>query len=279
VPLPEPTSAAGSSGLTAVLAEPARAVVALDYDGTIAPIVARPEDARPARGALAALRVLGTRIGACALVTGRPAQEAARLLELEPDDRVLVLGHYGLQRWQGGRLLSPPPVPGVGTARYRLRRMLDEATEPPQVGSRLEDKEHSVALHTREAADPAGALETWREPLRALATETGLELVPGRFVLELRPPGTDKGGALRTLAGERDAHSVVYVGDDLGDLPAFDTVEELRRLGIPGLCVAAVDGSREGAGELRERADLVLFGPVGVVWFLQELAANIGNAV
>jgi len=269
--LPEPRTAAGAAALAEILAEPARAVVAVDFDGTLAPIVERPDDARPAAGAITALAALADRVGCCAVVTGRAALEAVRLGGLSGVRRLEVLGHYGLERWSDGQLSSPEPVPQIGAARERLREVVAAAP----TGVHLEDKEHSLVVHTRPAEDPAGALASLTPAIATVAAELGLETVPGRFVLEVRPHGVDKGLAVRTLTDEHDAHVVVYVGDDLGDLPAFDAIEELRGSGRLGLTVASAGG--DAPPDLADRADLVVEGPVGVVAFLETLAAAIGQ--
>src|SRR4051794_18456281 len=272
--LTEPTTAAGERGLAAVLADPARAVVAVDFDGTLAPIVERPDDVRPAPGAVDALAALAVAVGRCAVVTGRGAEDVVRLGGLEVVDRLHVLGHYGLEEGTGGELRSPEPAPGVDEVRRRLPGLLADAPD----GVHVEDKRHSLVVHTRPAADPAGALAELTPRLQSLAAEAGLETVPGRFVVELRPPGVDKGGALRRLVTSYDARSVVYVGDDLGDLAAFDMVEMLRAETVPGLTVASVDPDLgDSPPELADRADLVLAGPSAVVAWLTALAAAIGG--
>ena len=272
--LPEPETAAGRAGLAAVLADPARALVAVDFDGTLAPIVERPEDARAAPGALEALRVLADRIGTLAVVTGRAATAAVELGGLRDVDGLVVLGHYGLERWYAGALETPLPHDGVEVAREKLSDLVAAADD----GVHLEDKGHSLVVHTRPAADPAAALASLTPAIEAVAAETGLEVVPGRMVLELRPPGVDKGSALRGLAEQRGAASVVYLGDDLGDLPAFSAVDELRARGATGLTVASVDPALDDSPrELAERADLVLPGPIAVVAFLTALAGAVGE--
>lgn len=272
--LTEPTTEAGERGLAAVLADPARAVVAVDFDGTLAPIVERPEDARPAAGAVEALAALAVVVGRCAVVTGRGAEDVVRLGGLDVVDRLHVLGHYGLEEWSGGQLQSPEPVAGVDEVRRRLPELLSDAPE----GVHVEDKHHSLVVHTRPTADPAAALAELTPALQSLAAATGLETVPGRFVLELRPPGVDKGAALRRIVSSYDARAVVYVGDDVGDLAAFDTVAALRSESVPGLTVASVDPELDDAPrELAERADLVLAGPRAVVAWLTALAAAIGD--
>jgi trehalose 6-phosphate phosphatase len=254
-----------------VLAEPARAVVAIDYDGTLAPIVSRPADALPAPGAVAAVAALASVVGICAVVSGRAAEDVVDLAGLAAVPGVRVLGHYGLESWIGGRLDSPPADPGVAAARPLVAELVAAAPD----GVHVEDKGHSVVVHTRPAADPAAALVRLAEPLRRIAGACGLEVVPGRFVLELRPPGVDKGLAVRRLADGWGP--VVYVGDDVGDLPAFAVVEERRSAGMPGLTVASADDA-DAPPELALRADLVLPGPSAVVAFLRALAAAIGSA-
>jgi trehalose 6-phosphate phosphatase len=90
----------------------------------------------------------------------------------------------------------------------------------------------------------------------------------GRLVLELRPPGFDKRGALLSLCDPRPS-AVLFAGDDVGDLPAFDAVDELRAQGVAGVTVCSA--SDEGPAQLRERADLVVDGPAGVVALLARL--------
>jgi trehalose 6-phosphate phosphatase len=270
-PLPRPRTPEGRAGLAALLREPARALIALDYDGTLSPIVADPGAARAHPGAAAALSRLGAVIGTLAVITGRPAGVAVELGGFADIPGLIVLGHYGWERWHDGHLSSPPSPPGVAAARAELPAVLTGAGAPP--GTWMEDKGNAVAVHTRRAADPQGALEALRGPLTALATRTGLTVEPGRLVIELRPRGTDKGIALKTLITERSPHSVMFCGDDLGDAPAFGVVHAMRTSGIPGLTVCS--GSAETAAELTAAADLVVDGPDGVIALLDGLADAI----
>ena len=94
-------------------------------------------------------------------------------------------------------------------------------------------------------------------------------LEPGRRVIELRPPGTDKGLALTDLTAQRGARSVLFCGDDLGDLPAFAAVRALRSDGIPGLIVVSAAPESEVPPS---EADLLADGPEGIATFLHALA-------
>lgn len=259
---PPGSDSAGQQGLAALRADPEHAVVALDYDGTLAPVVDRPGDAVPAEGAVAALHALAPRLRALALVTGRPADVVVDLAGLGDVPGLVVLGQYGAERWCGGSTTSVPPLPGVDLAREQLPPLL--AGE----GAVLEDKGLALVVHTRPSPDPAGALARLHTPVRAVAEAAGLELHRGRLVLELRPPGFDKRSALLSLC-EPAPSAVLFAGDDRGDLPAFDAVDELRGRGVPGVLVCSA--SEEGPDELRARADLVVDGPPGVVALLEQL--------
>jgi trehalose 6-phosphate phosphatase len=267
--LPSPRSETGRAGLAALLRAPARGLIALDYDGTLAPIVSDPMAARPHRGAAAALHRLAPLVGTLAVITGRPAAEAVGLGGLDQIPGLIVLGNYGRQRWEGGTLTAPPAPPGVATARRELPAVLAAAGDPAE-GAWAEDKGDALAVHTRLAAEPQRALDLLRAPLAELAARTGLAVQPGRLVIELRPPGGDKGVALKDLRAERGSRAVMFGGDDLGDGPAFEAVAELRADGIPGLAVCS--GSQEVTA-LDQLADLVVDGPDGVVALLDSLAA------
>jgi trehalose 6-phosphate phosphatase len=258
----------------ALLADPASALVAVDFDGTLAAIVSRPEEARPAEGAVEVLTALASRIGGVAIISGRGVAEIVALAGLTDGSSVRVLGHYGLQSWRAGSTTSPPPAEAIEQARTRLADRLAHA-DP---GVQVEDKTHSLAVHTRGAMDPAAALEALRPGLVELADDLDLEAVPGRYVIELRPPGVDKGGALRRLVDELGSRTVVYIGDDLGDLPAYDAVDLLRdEAGIVGLTVASVDPvDTDVPTTVAARADLVLAGPTAVVAWLSGLVEMLG---
>jgi len=271
-PVPADATAAGRAGLDALLAEPGTAVVALDYDGTLAPIVQRPEDAVPAVGALGVLARLAARVGRVVIITGRPAPvvvELAGFAQAPRLERLLVLGQYGLQRWDpAGGLEQPAPLPGLDELRHRVTELL--AADPG--GLRLEDKGHSLVVHARGVPEGAAALGRLSPRIEELARVSGLETHQGRSVLELRPPGYDKGGALQAVLDEHAARVVLVAGDDVGDLPAFEVVERRREGGLPG-CTVCSDSPEVTA--LRERADVVVDGPSGVVTLLEQLADEL----
>lgn len=271
--VPTPATEAGRVGLAALLAQPQGALLGLDFDGTLAPIVPDPDQARAHAAVPDLLRRLAAAGVRVAVVTGRPAEVAVEYGGLSGVPGVVVLGHYGLERWADGKLTAPETAAGVAAAKRRLPDLLADLGAPE--GTWVEDKGRAVAVHTRRTASPQEAFELLRIPLEKLADETGLVVEPGRLVLELRPEGADKGGALRSLVEEQRPPAVVFVGDDLGDLAAFAEVNRLRAEGLPGLLVCS--GSTE-VTELAERADLVVDGPEGVVELLADLLAAATSA-
>ncbi|MEW2413340.1 trehalose-phosphatase [Streptomyces sp. NPDC046866] len=273
--LPMPVTAAGREGLAALLRAPRDAVVALDFDGTLAEIVPDPDQARAHPAALPALAALAPRVASVAVITGRPAGVAVRLggfAGVAGLERLVVLGHYGAERWDAvtGIVHAPAEHPGVAAVRAELPGFLDSIGA--WQGTWIEEKGRALAVHTRRAADPAAAFAALREPLDELAARHGLIVEPGRAVLELRPPGMDKGVALTEYLAETDAETVVYAGDDLGDLAAYAAVEKRRAEGLPGLLLCS--GSEE-VQELAARADLVLPGPAAITSYLTALAAHL----
>jgi len=259
--------------LAALLHEPRHALITVDFDGTLAPIVADPAEARALPAAVSALRELAPLIGTLAVLTGRPALKAVEYGSLDLIPGIVVLGAYGRQRWHDGQLEMPPAPEGLAVARERLPGVLADAAAPD--GTWIEDKGDALAVHTRRAANPAVALEQVRAPLLMLAAETDLRAEPGRLVIELRPAGADKGTALTELAGQRNRSAIMFCGDDLGDLPAFAAIRRLRAEGLPGIAVCS--GSAEVA-DLAGEADLVVDGPEGVAALLAGIAAEIRKA-
>ena len=265
-----PVSPEGQAGLDALLADPARSVIGTDFDGTLSPIVADPRDARALPGAVPVLRRLAQAVGTLAVITGRPAAEAVAYGGLGAVPGLIVLGHYGWERWQDGELAEPASPPGVQAARQALPGVLDQAGAPD--GTWVEDKGHALAVHTRRTADPDAALRVLRGPLEILAERTGLTAEPGRMVIELRPAGVDKGTALTGLVRERGAKAVLFCGDDLGDLAAFAAVRALRAEGVPGCAVASASPE---SPQVAAAADLVVDGPEGIVALLASIASEL----
>ena len=266
-PVPEGVTPEGAAGLAAIAADPGHALVALDFDGTLAPIVSEPSAARPHPDALPALGRLAAAVGTLAIITGRPAPVAVELGGFAGIPGLIVIGQHGFERWEAGRLSSPPAPPEVAAARDRLPVVL--ATSGAPEGTRVEDKGHALVVHVRRTADPRAALALLTGPLTDFAATAGLDAKPGRMVIELRPPGVNKGAALAALIAERDPAAILFAGDDLGDLPAFEAVRAARAAGRRGVTVCSAS---DEVTALASHADLVVDGPAGVTALLVRLA-------
>jgi trehalose 6-phosphate phosphatase len=270
-----PKTTAGLAGMTAIIAEPERALLAFDFDGVLSPIVDDPEQARPLPGMFDMLADVGRQVGCMAIITGRPVSfvtscDGFSALASVPDFR--IFGQYGFEKWDAayGEIKSVPPNEDIAIVREELRSLLKQ----PGIaqGTWLEDKGTAVAVHTRRTADPAAALAVLSKPVHDLAERHHLRVEPGKMVLELRPHGLNKGDALSDAVRACGSRSVLYAGDDLGDLSAFAVVDELRGDGVAGIKVCS--GSPE-AREVAEAADLVVDGPAGIMRLLANLRGQI----
>jgi trehalose 6-phosphate phosphatase len=255
-----------------------RAVIGLDFDGVLAPIVDDPDAAVIHPDAPDVLAELARQVLAIAVITGRPARQVIALGELDEladriaaDDRRLVLmGQYGNERWSSAsrEVSSPPPPKGLADLRAELPALL---RDHDAADAFVEEKGLAIAVHTRRLSDPQAALDRLRPILADAAQRHGLGLEPGRFVIEVRAPGMHKGEAVRTIAAELDAGGFLFAGDDLGDVEAFRAVAGLRGSGVPGLLVCS--GSQEQKA-LVDLSDIVVDGPAGVLNLLKRFAAD-----
>jgi trehalose 6-phosphate phosphatase len=252
-------------------------LVGLDFDGTLSPIVEDPSQAVIHPDGPRVLAALASRVRAVVVVTGRPARQVVELGDLDrvadglPDEaRLVVMGQYGNERWDAAsrQFTSPAPPAGLQAFRDELPRLL--AAEDAE-GAHVEEKGLAVAVHTRRLPDPGAAFARLEEALADAAERHGLSLEPGRMVLEVRAPGMHKGIALETALAEHRAGGVLFAGDDLGDLEAFETVRGLRDTGMPALLVCS--GSEEQK-VLADLADVVVDGPAGVLRLLDRFAAQ-----
>ena len=185
-----------------------------------------------------------------------------------------LFGQYGNERWSSTRrrIISPRPPAGLATFLRDLPRTLRNADA---ADAWVEDKGLAHAVHTRRMADPDAAFERLLPPLRELASRNGLVIEPGRHVIEVRAPGMDKGRAVEVLVEEVDARAVLFAGDDLGDVDAFEAVAKLAADGLPTLLVCSAS-SEESA--LVSLSDVVVHGPEGVLDLLRRLTADIRAA-
>lgn len=256
----------------AILADPGTTLLALDFDGTLAHIVDDPTRAFAHKHSVAALARLGSRLGHVAIITGRPARQALELGGFEGVaglERLVIFGQYGLERWDAatGEFQAPPRDHAIAEVEALLPQWL---IDHHAGGVRVEDKGLAIALHTR-GLDPEVFIRI-APALGVLATEHGLVVEPGRQVIELRTAVVDKGDVLRDYVAETGARQVIFAGDDLGDVPAFDAVRQLRQSGIVGLLICSASTEQDVLVGL---ADVVLDGPDAVAVWLSALADEL----
>lgn len=259
--------------------DPGGALLAFDFDGTLAEIVDDPEDSRLHEGAAQALAAIGAHVAQIAIITGRGVEAVRRLgaLDSRPGlSALVVLGQYGVERWDAATgEVRQPEVPGSIVAAWSELETVVQELKRGDVdldGLYLEDKERAIGIHTRRTQDPQAVMDVLRAPVQELAERHDLVLEPGRSVLEIRASGQDKGDALRELVEQVRPTLVVMVGDDLGDLPAFEAVEKLQVAGL--ICARVISTSAEQSA-LDGHADIRCDGPDGVAQWIEYLAAQL----
>jgi len=251
-------------------ADPTRAAVLLDIDGTLAPIVRHSDDAHVPEPTRAPLIAVAKRYAVVGCISGRQATVARRIVSL---GSIAYVGNHGSE------LLAPGGTeveidPEIAEHEPTVRRFAQEVWGPElqRLRIRSEDKSAIAAYHWRGAPDEDAAEDAMRE-IAARAEAAGLKTHWGRKVLEVRPPvAMDKGRGVRRLLDGRDLAVGLYVGDDLTDLDAFAALRGLvseQRLGA-AVCVGV--RSDETPAQLEACADLLVDGPRGVRELLTALA-------
>lgn len=243
----------------ALRARLSRAGVLTDFDGTLAPIVEDPSTVVPAPGAVEVLTELAARAALVGVVSGRPLDLLARHL---PDARLHLAGLYGLERRRPGG-----PVDRSRSERWRapVAAAADELGRRVPDGVLVEDKGSSLTVHFR-------VRPQHEVTVRALAQEVaaghGLTVRPARRSVEVHPAhAPDKGSVVGELAAGCEA--ACFVGDDVGDISAFDALDRLAADGLVTVKVAVA--SAEAPSDLLDGADVVVDGALGAVRWLRSL--------
>lgn len=221
---PEPGTAAPLA-LTPELREAVRNIaatdqllVAMDFDGTMAPIVPHADDARPLPRAAAAFAGLAALPRTTtALISGR-ALASLRGVASPPAESLLI-GSHGAEAWLGPGSAGLELDEGQRTLLAEVRGILAEiAGEAP--GTMLEDKPAGVVLHTRQAADDV-AEDAVAAARSLLEDRKGVFLKNGKRVLETSVVHASKGEAVAFLRQAAGATAVLFAGDDTTDEDAF----------------------------------------------------------
>jgi trehalose 6-phosphate phosphatase len=257
--------------------DPASAAVFSDIDGVLAPIVDRPEEARVPRDVVRLLRELSRTYACVACVSGRSAVDARRLVG---ETTITYAGLHGAEILRPGDERAHL-VPAIAAWQDRVRRFTagrhDDALRRLHI--RIEDKGPIAAFHWRGAPDEAAALDQLQVVARDAGSE-GLSTHWGRKVLEVRAPvPIDKGSAVRHLVVDAGPRTVLFAGDDVTDLDAFDALDALVSSEALDHAVRVGVSSDEGPRDIVERADLVVDGPEGFARVLEHLLHDAEGAV
>ena len=232
-----------------------------DIDGTISPIVARPEDARVSPLAKAALEVLTHKLALVGVVTAREEAVARRMVGI---DGLTYVGNYALA------------ATALNEASPQIERAkaLAQAEIVAMPCVTLEDKGITFALHYRNCED-ADLRERLLSLVQPIAAACGLKVLEGKQVVELAPRELpDKGTAIARLAEERGIRGLVYLGDDLSDVAVFREIARRRREdGLPGVGIAVIDAETDAA--VSEAADMHLARVAEVEALLSAIARSL----
>ena len=200
----------GEAALAAALGR--KPLLAFDFDGTLAPIVARPESARISRGVSTRLRALNALLPV-AIVTGRTVADVRARLDFSP---TFVIGNHGAEDDVGAPERLQP-----ASELTRLREaLLIHGQALGALGVTVEDKRLSIALHYRLSRQRDQALGAIRELLAPFAAE--LHVFAGKMVVNVSPANApDKADAVHALVARCGADCAVFAGDDVNDEPVF----------------------------------------------------------
>lgn len=244
---------------------PDDALIAVDFDGTLSPIVQDPASARPVDGAIEVLEDLSGRVGELAVVSGRPLEFLEQWFPMPSD--VTIVGLYGLETRRRG-VRQDHPTSGVW--RETVADLASRARIQGPSGMVVEPKGMSLTLHYRQTPELAEAVARWAEEA---AGPAGMRVRPAKMSVEVHPPiDEDKGTVLARLAADH-AGPVLYAGDDVGDIPAFTLLERMRESGRD--TVRLLVDSDEAPVELRGMADILVADPAEMSVVLAGIARDI----
>ena len=203
----------GERALLAVMRK--HPLLAFDFDGTLAPIVARADDARVSKAVSRWLEQLAA-VAPVAILTGRAVADVAPRLGFEPR---YIIGNHGSEDPAGH--LPSPSADALDGLRQRLARHAGALRE---AGVSVEDKQYSLALHYRLAKNQAQAAACIAEALGELGPE--LKQFGGKCVVNISPADApDKADALASLIKLEGVASAVFVGDDVNDESVFEQAQ------------------------------------------------------
>jgi trehalose 6-phosphate phosphatase len=222
-----------------------------DVDGTISSIAPLPAEAVVSPICRHNLSALVDRLDLVAVISGRPLSEVMGMVGVEG---VVYAGNHGLEMWNMG---APEPWPGseryidiIASAVNGLKDRLGID------GLFFENKGLTASLHYRNCRNIETVRERILTAVRSLPQAGELRITEGRMVVELRPNlEVNKGSALASLIAKYDLAGIIYIGDDVSDVDAFEAIHNAE---IKGIAVGV--GSDEAPSLLYDKADFMVRG-------------------
>jgi trehalose 6-phosphate phosphatase len=254
----------------------APSAVVTDIDGTISAIAPTPAEAMVDPGAKAALALLGERLAAVAVVSGRAPQDGAAMVGLP---ELTYVGNHGLERIARGTPWTHPVAaaaqPAIAAALAEIESAARTTADVPWL--LVENKGVTGTIHYRLAPDQNAAAALLEPLARAAATRHGLRLTLGRMIFEVRPAlAVNKGTAIRDLAQDLGLRGIVFFGDDVTDVDAFRALRELREAAEAATLRVGVLGPETSPAVLAE-IDVSVNGVAACAATLLALAARLAE--
>lgn len=248
-----------------------------DIDGTISHVARVPSEATVGESPRASLRSLARNVQLLGVITGRSAADAAAMLDL---DRTLIVGNHGYERLtEGERFIHPSALVSRASVSACAGIIESLVTSTPRLANAVvENKDLSASVHYRLVDDQDRTVELLRMLVQAVAELHDLQVTQGKLVFEIRPKAVvNKGTAIADIAHEAGLRGVVYLGDDVTDVDAFEALKTLRASGLATLSVGVV--STETHASVLNTADVLVDGVDGCLELLAGVAAALGVSI
>lgn len=242
----------GEAALSALMRR--RPLLAFDFDGTLAPIVAFGHLAQMPTDVAARLASLAARLPV-AIVTGRSVADVRKRLGFEPQ---YIVGNHGAEDE-----IDPAGAAARASELEPLRRLLAErAGAFASAGVTIEDKRQSIALHYRLSRDPARAMALIEQTLAS--TPVALHVFAGKKVVNALAQGApDKAHAVNALLARSGASCALFAGDDVNDEPVFASAP-------PGWLTVRI-----GPDDLASKAQYFLDSPSEMALLLERMLVHL----
>lgn len=250
-----------------------RAGLFTDIDGTISQVARTPSEAIVEESPRESLRALGSALTIVGAITGRGAADAASMLGLEG---TVVIGNHGYERMlRGERFIHPSALGSRASVSASTSAISSIVASTPKLnGVVVENKDLSASVHYRLVEDQERSVELLKQLVGAIAELHELDVTDGKLVIEIRPRAVvNKGTAIHDISSELGLNGIVYLGDDVTDVDAFQALKTLASPEIATLSVGVV--SPETHAVVIDSADVLIEGVDGCVALLAGVAARM----